>query len=49
MTNESGNLVTMEDYEYIPPLPGDDIWVTKDFLQTIPVDNPNPDFEKGGF
>jgi hypothetical protein len=36
----------MQDYEYIPKLPGDEVWITKEFLQGIPVDCPNPDFEE---
>ena len=34
----------MDEYEYIPVLPGEEVWVTRDFLKTIPVDCPNPGF-----
>ena len=46
MTDEQYNLVPMKEYEFIPPLPGDEVWVTKDFLKTIPIDCPNPNFEE---
>ena len=47
ITDDKGDLVTMDEYEYIPVLPGEEVWVTRDFLRTIPVDCPNPDFEEG--
>ena len=46
LTDEVGNLINMKDYEYIPVLPGTEVWITKEFLQSIEVDSPNPDFEK---
>ena len=46
MTDEQYNLVPMKEYEFIPPLPGEEVWVTKDFLKTIPIDCPNPNFEE---
>lgn len=46
ITDEQYNLITMQDYEYIPKLPGDEVWITKEFLQGIPVDCPNPDFKE---
>jgi hypothetical protein len=36
----------MKPYEYMPQLPGEEVWVSKEFLQTIPVEYPNPNFEK---
>ena len=47
ITDDKGDLVTMDEYEYIPVLPGEEVWVTRDFLKTIPVDCPNLDFEEG--
>lgn len=46
ITDEQYNLVTMKQYEYMPQLPGEEVWVSKEFLQTIPVEYPNPNFEK---
>jgi len=46
MTDEQYNLIPMKEYEFIPPLPGEEVWVTKDFLKTIPIDCPNPNFEE---
>lgn len=46
LTDETGNLITMEDYEYLPPLPGEEVWITKEFLESIPIngDERNDEF-----
>lgn len=38
LTDESNHLITMEDYEFLPPLPGEEIWLTKEYLDKIPTD-----------
>ena len=38
LTDESNHLITMEDYEYLPPLPGEEIWLTEEYLKKIPVE-----------
>jgi len=43
LTDEAGNLITMEDYEYLPPLPGETIWINKQFLDSIPIDDERND------
>ena len=43
LTDEAGNLITMEDYEYLPPLPGETIWINKQFLDSIPVNDERND------
>ena len=46
LTDSQYNLITMKPYDYIPALPGDEVWISKDFLKKIEVSEPNPDFEK---
>ena len=37
LTDESGKLLIMEDYEFLPALPGEEIWLTEQFLERIPI------------
>lgn len=38
LTDESNHLITMEDYEFLPPLPGEEIWLTEEYLKKIPIE-----------
>ena len=38
LTDESNNLLTMESYEYLPTLPGEEIQLTEAFLDKIPIE-----------
>ena len=28
----------MEDYEFLPPLPGEEVWLTEEYLNKIPIE-----------
>lgn len=45
LTDESNKLVTMKDYEYLPPLPGQEVWISDDFLNSIPDEEEERDDE----
>lgn len=38
ITDESGNLCVMDSWDYVPALPGSPVWITKEFLDSIPVE-----------
>lgn len=38
ITDESGNLCVMDSWDYVPALPGSPVWITKEFLDSIHVE-----------
>lgn len=43
ITDSANNLIILEDYEYLPPLPGEEVWVTEEFLNSIQIEEERDD------